>query len=184
MFGVGLVKTLRQPWRFQANDHGPDWKKRTTPRYHHQVFGQQRNSFPTVFYFIFLIFIFIIFIWLHWVLVAAWGTSIFISACRIFSCGMLTLSSGMWDLGTTWPGIEPWPPPLGARSPSHWTTREVPDYTLLKFGRNLILNPCCREEANSDSMLELFLWLASRCFCYYNHTEWFASENPALLPDC
>ena len=37
----------------------------------------------------------------------------------------------------------------------------------------------CREEANSDSMLELFLWLAFHCFCYYNHTEWPASENPA-----
>ena len=33
-------------------------------------------------------------------------------------------------------------------------------------------------------MLELFLSLAFRCFCYYNHTQWPASENPAPLPDC
>lgn len=29
---------------------------------------------------------------------------------------------------------------------------------------------CCREEASSDSMLELFVWLDSHCFCYYSHT--------------
>ena len=40
---------------------------------------------------------------------------------------------------------------------------------------------CCREEANSNSMLELFIWHAFRCFCYYNHTERFASENPVHL---
>ena len=39
------------------------------------------------------------------------------SIYRIFSCGM-------WDL-VPWPGIEPGPPALGARSLSHWTTREV-----------------------------------------------------------
>ena len=42
----------------------------------------------------------------------------------------------------------------------------------------------CGEEANSDSMLELFLGLAFHCLCYYNHTLRFASENPAPLPDC
>ena len=35
------------------------------------------------------------------------------------------LSEDMWDL-IPWPGIEPGSPALGARSPSHWTTREVP----------------------------------------------------------
>ena len=35
---------------------------------------------------------------------------------------------------------------------------------------------CCRE-ANSDSMLELFLWLAFCCFCHYNYTEQPASES-------
>ena len=29
-----------------------------------------------------------------------------------------------------------------------------------------------------------FLWLAFHCFCYYNHTECSASENPTHLPDC
>ena len=37
-------------------------------------------------------------------------------------------------------------------------------------------------KANSDSMLEMFLWLALHWFCYYNHTYWPASENPASLP--
>ena len=33
-------------------------------------------------------------------------------------------SCDMWDLSLL-PGIEPWPPALGAWSLSHWTTREV-----------------------------------------------------------
>ena len=41
-----------------------------------------------------------------------------------------------------------------------------------------------RGEVNSDSMLELFLWLAFHCSCYFNHTQCPASENPAPLPDC
>ena len=41
-------------------------------------------------------------------------------ACKLFSCGM-------WDL-VPWPGIDPRPPALGARSLSHWITREVPAY--------------------------------------------------------
>ena len=47
-----------------------------------------------------------IFIWLCRVLVAA---------CGLFSCGMWTLSWGMWDL-VPWPGIKPWPPKLGVRT--------------------------------------------------------------------
>ena len=31
-----------------------------------------------------------------------------------------------WRISVPWPGIEPGPPALGARSLSHWTTREVP----------------------------------------------------------
>ena len=31
----------------------------------------------------------------------------------------------LWDL-VPWPGIEQWPPALGAWSLSHWTTREAP----------------------------------------------------------
>ena len=47
----------------------------------------------------------------------------------------------------------------------------------------LLISLCCREEANSDSVLELFLWLAFHYFCFYNCTEWPASENPAPLLD-
>ena len=53
---------------------------------------------------------FYLFIWLHWVLVIARG---------ILSCST-------WDLGP-WSGIEPGPPALGAQSPRHWTTREIPN---------------------------------------------------------
>ena len=46
-------------------------------------------------------------------------------ACGIFSGVMRTLSRGAWDL-VPWPGIEPRPPALGARSLIHCATREVP----------------------------------------------------------
>ena len=54
-----------------------------------------------------------VFTWLHCVLAVA---------CRI-------CSSGMWDL-VPWPGIKG-PLHLGARSLSHWTTREVPIANIL-----------------------------------------------------
>ena len=39
------------------------------------------------------------------------------------------LSCSTWDL-VPWPGIEPSPPALGARSLSHWTTKEIPRYSF------------------------------------------------------
>ena len=44
-------------------------------------------------------------------------------------CSVRALSCGMWDL-VPWPGMEPGPPALGARSLNHWTTREVPIFIL------------------------------------------------------
>ena len=44
------------------------------------------------------------------------------------TCGIHTLSCGMWDL-VPQPGIKPRPPALGMRSLSHWITREVLDVT-------------------------------------------------------
>ena len=64
-------------------------------------------------------------------LVAALG--IFNLCCgmqNLFSCGLRTLSYGMWDL-VPWPGMEPRSPALGAWSLSHWTAREVTVYFFL-----------------------------------------------------
>ena len=68
------------------------------------------------------------------------GSSIVVSAFRFFSCDMRTLSCGMWDL-VSWSRMEPGPPPLGARSLSHWTIREVPNAFLFLsfFFKNLFL---------------------------------------------
>ena len=52
-------------------------------------------------------------------------TSIFVMACRIFSCSIWTLSCSRWDL-VPWPGINPGPPALGMWSFSLRTIREVP----------------------------------------------------------
>ena len=62
----------------------------------------------------------ILFVCLGWVLVATQGT---------FDLYWGTFGYGMSDL-IPWQGIEPGLPVLGARSLSHWTTREVPGYTL------------------------------------------------------
>ena len=48
------------------------------------------------------------------------------------SCGMQTLSCGVWDL-VSWPGVEPRPPTLGAQSLSHWSPREVPRFFIVYF---------------------------------------------------
>ena len=57
------------------------------------------------------------------------GSSVFIVACKIFSCGM-------WDL-VPWPGIEPRPPALGAQSLSHWTTMSLNKIFLNLFPYHL-----------------------------------------------
>ena len=66
-----------------------------------------------------------IYLWLCRVLVVAHG--IFVAACGLLSCGRRALSCGVQDL-VPQPGIEPWPPALGAWSLTHWTTRKVSEY--------------------------------------------------------
>ena len=55
-----------------------------------------------------------------------WGGAV--AGCE--SCSIQTLSCGMWD-PVPWLGIEPGPLALGARSLSHWTTREAPHHLFL-----------------------------------------------------
>ena len=50
---------------------------------------------------------------------------------------MRTPSCSMWD-SVPWPGIKPRPPALGAQSPSHWTTREVPILCLIFYRTALV----------------------------------------------
>ena len=54
----------------------------------------------------------------------------------VSSCGMRTLSCGMWGLVSR-PGIESRPHALGAWSLSHWTTREVPHNEVLEICKEL-----------------------------------------------
>ena len=69
-----------------------------------------------------------VFIWL-WRVLWPTGSLIFIVARRTFRCSMQTVICGMWDL-VPGAGMKPRPPALGARSLSHWTTREVPALCL------------------------------------------------------
>ena len=47
------------------------------------------------------------------------------------NCGTQTLSCSMWDI-VPWQRIELGPPALGMQSLSHWTTREVPMFDLMR----------------------------------------------------
>ena len=77
---------------------------------------REHSQYSTItLFFIFLIFIYLF--WLCWVLVAVHGL-------LVAACGLL-VAACMQDL-VTQPGIEPGPPALGAWSPTHWATREVP----------------------------------------------------------
>ena len=67
--------------------------------------------------------------------------------------------------------------------PSNYLILGHPLLLLPSIFPSISIFSCCREKASSDPKLELFLWLAFRCFCCYNHTKWFASENSAPLLD-
>ena len=58
------------------------------------------------------------------------------AARRIVKVAADKLSCSVWDLVPR-PGIKPGAPALGAQSPSHWTTREVPHchFRALFLGR-------------------------------------------------
>ena len=62
------------------------------------------------------------------------GSSIFIAACAIFSCGVRDL--------VLRPGIEPWTPALGTRSLSHWTTRDLLYGTSIRTGNEKHHHSC------------------------------------------
>ena len=57
----------------------------------------------------------------------------FSTVCRLFSCGMQSLSCSMWDL-VPWSGIEPGLPALGVWSLSHWVTREFQEVIRFRWG--------------------------------------------------
>ena len=58
------------------------------------------------------------------------------------------LSCGMWDLVPWW-GIERRPPTLGARSLSHWTTREAPQCFLQASSRKVPQRPIVKHLLSS-----------------------------------
>ena len=66
-----------------------------------------------------------LFTWLNWVSAAVHGAFGFRCTSGFFNHGIRTLGCGMWDL-IPLPGMGLGPPALGARSLSHWTTRDAP----------------------------------------------------------
>ena len=78
------------------------------------------------------------------------GSSIFIVACRIFSCSM-------WDL-VPWPGIELGTPAFGAWSLSHWATREGRGSFNVDGQERFLWEVACGRDLEG----RLGLWLAGR----------------------
>ena len=78
--------------------------------------GTNKKAFPVLSLFLNILKQFFFFlIWLRWVLVVA---------CRIFSCGMQTLSYSMWDVSSLTRDTTR-VPCIGRWILNHWTTREV-----------------------------------------------------------
>ena len=77
--------------------------------------GTNKKAFPVLSLFLNILKQFFFLIWLCWVLVVA---------CRIFSCGMQTLSYNMWDVSSLTRDTTR-VPCIGRWILNHWTTREV-----------------------------------------------------------
>ena len=78
------------------------------------------------------------------------------------------LSCSMWDQ-VPWPGIEPWPPALGAQSLSRWTTREVQDLRLQSLNaevRHKHGNSRCVSQVSRTHGLAV-LSLRKRIICFH-----------------
>ena len=73
---------------------------------------------------VFLIPVFIVFLKIFIYLFGCTGSQLQQVGSLVVACELL-VAACMWDL-FPWPGIEPGPPALGARSLIHCTTREVP----------------------------------------------------------
>ena len=93
----------------------------------------------------------------------------------IFSCGVWTLSCSTWDLDPC-PGIKPGPSALGARSLSHWTTRDVPQCLCSLVNIQLHLSSADRS-----------VFFPGTCVCQLDeHEKWFGKlllYNSALKND-
>ena len=82
---------------------------------------------------------------------------VLVAACRIFS-------GNMWDL-VPWPGIEHWPPTLGAQSLNHWTTREVSEsFSVLAL--SLSFSSCAFKICLCCYVYWWFLSVSQHCMIY------------------
>ena len=91
-----------------------------------------------------------VFIWLHQLLVVAQGSSFFVVACRIFSCGT-------WDL-VPWPRIKPQPPALGVQIVTTGLPGKSPEDVSL-YG-NILCSLCVSSSFGGEPVLS-WAWAAS-----------------------
>ena len=106
----------------------------------------------------------------------------YLFACASLSCSMGTLRCGLWNL-VPWPGIKSGLPALGMPRLSHWTTREVPQFSILNS--NSLFSDYSLQRASAFLLLEpktVKFQKGTSCFKKrWNWEEWFHSL-PLLLP--
>ena len=107
---------------------------------------------------------------------------------------VLGLSCSMWDL-VPWPGIEPVPPPWGAWSLSHWTTREVlPSCVYNQISECVCVCVCvctCTRSVMSDSLWSIDCNLPGSSVHEFSRQEYWSGltfpssadlPNPGIEP--
>ena len=107
-----------------------------------------------------------LFIWLHWVSVAGGGLLscgspapyLWHAGSLVVACKLLVVAC-MWDLVPR-AGIEPGSPALGARSPNHCATREVPSIVFIALNLQAHLSPFLsqRSVGGTESSNLLIMW--------------------------
>ena len=108
-------------------------------------------------------------------------------ACGIFSCGLWTLSCGIWDL-VPWPEIKSRLHALGVQILNHWTTKEVLLHLLYSYCftiKFLFINFLPQLHISNMTMLfSIFLCLSiggSPWLCPAHQLEFFVQFAGCLL---
>ena len=126
-FSVFLVTYIGTTWCI--SNHTSSWLLRTRWTHVCFLFRRWNESSPEMFFLFVCLFFKYLFIYPF---LAALGLSCVTWDLYLQHLGFLVaayerlVAACMWDL-VPWPGIEPGPPVFGERSPTHLTTREVPE---------------------------------------------------------
>ena len=67
-------------------------------------------------------------------------------------------------------------------SAQQWFANKGVDMDIIRYFRGYVKFWTEKKSVMTDCW-KLFLWFVFHCFCYYNHSKWHASKDPAPLPE-